>query len=83
MGILQLVTQFHEAANSRKSAKKGFEASLYNVKTWLGKFTYHTAISWWVFMATMFITILICLITVSWQAVKTAWTNPVKSLRSE
>jgi len=57
--------------------------SLYNVKNWLDKFTYHTAISWWVFMVTMFITILICLITVSWQAVKAAWTNPVKSLRSE
>ena len=57
--------------------------SLYNVKTWLDKFTYHTAISWWVFMLTMFITILICLITVSFQAIKAAITNPARSLRSE
>jgi len=57
--------------------------SLYNVKNWLDKFTYHTAISWWVFMVTMFITILICLITVSFQSVKAALANPAKSLRSE
>jgi putative ABC transport system permease protein len=36
-----------------------------------------------VFMVTMLVTVLICLITVSWQAIKAAWANPVKSLRSE
>jgi putative ABC transport system permease protein len=57
--------------------------SLYNVKNWLDKFTYHTAINWWVFAATGLGAILIALLTVSFQSVKAALANPVKSLRSE
>lgn len=57
--------------------------SWYNIEQWLAKYTYHTALSIWVFAATMFVSLLICLITVSWQAIKAAWVNPVKSLRSE
>lgn len=57
--------------------------SWYNIGKWLEKYTYHTSLSLWVFAATMFISLLICLLTVSWQAIKAAWTNPVKSLRSE
>ena|SRR5438552_12514539 len=38
---------------------------------------------WWVFAITGFAALLIALITVSFQAIKTAITNPVKSLRTE
>jgi putative ABC transport system permease protein len=57
--------------------------SLYNVKNWLDKFTYHTAISWWVFAAAGLCAMLIALLTVSIQSVKAALANPVKSLRTD
>ncbi|MFI5138054.1 MAG: ABC transporter permease [Sphingobacteriales bacterium] len=61
----------------------GSAISFYYVNQWLGKFTYHTSISVWVFLATMVLSLTICLLTVSWQAVKAALSNPVTSLRSE
>jgi putative ABC transport system permease protein len=47
------------------------------------KYIYHTPLSAWVFILTLFLSLTICLLTVSWQAIKAAWTNPVHSLRSE
>jgi putative ABC transport system permease protein len=50
---------------------------------WLQDFTYRISIGWWVFVLAALIAIVIALLTVSSQAVKAAWSNPVKSLRSE
>ena len=50
---------------------------------WLQNYKYRITISWGVFLITGFIAILIALITVSFQAIKAALANPVKSLRSE
>ena len=50
---------------------------------WLENFAYRVEISWWVFAVAGIGTLLIALITVSSQAIKAAWTNPVKSLRTE
>ena len=61
----------------------GAALSWWVIHTHFTKFTYHTSISIWVFIATLFISLVICLLTVSWQAIKAAWTNPVTSLRSE
>ncbi|PJJ79234.1 ABC transporter permease [Mucilaginibacter auburnensis] len=61
----------------------GAAISWYNIDKWLAKYTYHTPISLWVFIATMLVSIALCLITVSWQAIRAAWANPVKSLKSE
>jgi putative ABC transport system permease protein len=61
----------------------GSGISWYYLQSWLQKYTYHTDISPWVFIVTMLLSIAICLLTVSWQAVKAAITNPVKNLRSE
>ncbi len=55
----------------------------YAMHTWLEEFAYHTSISWWVFLATGSIAIVIALITVSWQAYRAANRNPVESLRYE
>jgi ABC-type antimicrobial peptide transport system permease subunit len=49
----------------------------------LAKYTYHTSLSPWVFFVTMIASLAICLVTVSWQAIKAALSNPVHSLRSE
>ncbi|MFB9844321.1 ABC transporter permease [Mucilaginibacter ginsenosidivorans] len=57
--------------------------SWYMVDKWMSDFTYHTSLSWWVFVATIIASLVICVATVSWQAIKAALTNPVKSLRSE
>jgi putative ABC transport system permease protein len=50
---------------------------------WLEDFAYRTSIGWWVFAATGVTALVIALITVSFQAVKAALTNPVKNLRTE
>ena len=50
---------------------------------WLGDFSYRINIEWWVFALAGFLSIIISLITVSFQAIKAAIANPVKSLRAE
>jgi putative ABC transport system permease protein len=50
---------------------------------WLQAFAYRVNISWWMFALAGCISILIALITVSFQAIKAAIANPVKSLRTE
>ena len=55
----------------------------YLMNNWVKNYTYHTDISWWVFVVTGLGAIVITLLTVSFQAVKAALLNPVKSLRSE
>lgn len=50
---------------------------------WLQGFTYRINISWWVFAIAGFIAILIAFITVSFQAIKAAIANPVKTLRAD
>jgi len=50
---------------------------------WLQDFAYRINISWWVFLLAGVASLLIALITVSFQAVKAALTNPVRNLRTE
>jgi putative ABC transport system permease protein len=50
---------------------------------WLQDFAYRISISWWVFGMSGGIAIIIALVTVSYQAIKAAIANPVKSLRTE
>jgi putative ABC transport system permease protein len=50
---------------------------------WLQQFSYRVNINWWVFAMAGVLSVLIALITVSFQSIKAAITNPVKSLRSE
>jgi len=50
---------------------------------WLQDFAYRTTISWWIFALAGFIALAIALITVSFQAIRAASANPVKSLRTE
>jgi putative ABC transport system permease protein len=50
---------------------------------WLENFAYRTEISWWIFLLSGCTMILIALITLGFQTIKAAMTNPVKSLRTE
>jgi putative ABC transport system permease protein len=53
------------------------------MNSWLRDYAYKIGISWWMFVAAGSAALLIALLTVSFQAIKAAITNPVKSLRTE
>jgi putative ABC transport system permease protein len=55
----------------------------YFLNNWLQNYEYHTTISWWVFVISAGGVLLITILTVSFQAIKAAIANPVRSLRSE
>jgi putative ABC transport system permease protein len=55
----------------------------FGMNKWLQTFAYRINISWWAFLMAGSIAILIAFITISFQSVKAAIANPVKSLRSE
>ncbi len=50
---------------------------------WLQLFEYRIGIEWWIFVTAGIASVLIALLTVSYQAIKAATTNPVQSLRTE
>lgn len=55
----------------------------YLLHQWLQKYDYRTEISWWIFALAIASAVIITLLTVSFQAIKAALTNPVKCLRTE
>jgi ABC-type antimicrobial peptide transport system permease subunit len=57
--------------------------SWYFLDGWLQQYDYKTKLSWWIFAITGAGALAITLMTVSFQSVKAALANPVKSLRSE
>ena len=60
-----------------------FPAAWWAMNKWLQSFAYRITISWWVFAIAGLAALIVALITVSFQAVKAAIANPVKSLRTE
>jgi ABC-type antimicrobial peptide transport system permease subunit len=55
----------------------------YAMNKWLDGFAYHTDVQWWMFALSGGLMIMIALATVSFQAIKAALINPVKSLKAE
>jgi putative ABC transport system permease protein len=55
----------------------------YFMNKWLQDYVYRIGISWWLFLAAGLAAIVIALATISFQAIKAAMANPVRSLRSE
>ena len=53
------------------------------MNAWLIDYKYRITIEWWVFAIAGLLSLLIAIITVSFQAIKAAVANPVKSLRTE
>lgn len=57
--------------------------SYYLGNKWLEDFAYRITISWWLFLAAGLVALFIAFATVSFQVIKAAITNPIKSLRTE
>jgi predicted permease len=57
--------------------------SVYALNKWLQNYEYRINLSWWILALAGAITIMIAVLTVSFQAIKAALANPVNSLRSE
>ena len=60
-----------------------FPVTWWLMNNWLQGYAYRTTIYWWIFAIAGMMALLIALITVSFQAIKAAVANPVKSLRTE
>ena len=65
------------------SALIAVPVSWWAMNKWLESFAYRINMSWWIFLAAGISTILIALFTISFQSIKAAIANPVKSLRTE
>jgi putative ABC transport system permease protein len=55
----------------------------YLTRKWLADFAYHIDLNWWMFVMAVGIALLISMVTVSFQAIKAALSNPVNSLKYE
>jgi len=60
-----------------------FPVAWWAMHMWLQRFAFRINISWWIFVVADIIAIIIALLTISFQAIKAAVANPVKSLRTE
>jgi len=65
------------------SALIAFPVAWWAMHSWLSGFAYRVNVSWWIFLLAGMLAALIAMLTISYQAIKAAITNPVKSLRSE
>jgi putative ABC transport system permease protein len=60
-----------------------YPAAWWVMHSWLQNFAYHITLSWSVFILAGVLAVVIAFLTISYQAIKAAMANPVKSLRSE
>src|SRR5215831_14950004 len=65
------------------SALIAFPVAWWAMHKWLQDFAYRIQIGWWIFLLAGVVAVLIAFLTVSFQTIKAALTNPVKSLRTE
>ncbi len=60
-----------------------FPIAWWVMNNWLNNYQYRITISWWIFLIAAVVAILIAILTVSYQSIKAAIANPIKSLRTE
>ena len=65
------------------SSAIAFPIAWWGMNKWLQDFAYRINVGWWIFIVAGVAALLIALFTVSTQALKAAFTNPIKNLRSE
>jgi len=84
-GVSQVVTMLSKdfVALILVSAVIASPIAWWAMNNWLKSFNYRAPIGWWIFPLAAVLALVIALCTISFQAVKAAMANPVKSLRSE
>jgi putative ABC transport system permease protein len=60
-----------------------FPLAWWGMNQWLQGFAYRIGVSWWIFVVAALTAVAIALVTVSFQTIRAALANPVRSLRSE
>jgi hypothetical protein len=60
-----------------------FPVAWYAMNQWLQNFAYRIDLAWWMFALAGLLTLMIALITVSFQSIKAAWLNPAGALRND
>ena len=60
-----------------------FPIAWWGMNKWLMNFAYRVGIGWWIFIIAALIAVVVTVVTISYQAIKAAVSNPVNSLRSE
>jgi ABC-type antimicrobial peptide transport system permease subunit len=60
-----------------------FPLAWWIMNSWLNNYQYRVGISWWIFLIAGAVAIVIAILTVSYQSIKAAVANPIKSLRTE
>ena len=60
-----------------------FPVAWWAIQNWLEDFVFRIDIPWWVFILSALFVMMVALTTLGFQAIKAAWANPVKSLRTE
>jgi putative ABC transport system permease protein len=60
-----------------------FPIAWWLMNSWLKDFAYRIGISWWMFAIAIVASLAIAILTVSFQAIRAAIANPIKSLRTE
>jgi putative ABC transport system permease protein len=60
-----------------------FPVAYWAMQNWLKTYQYHIDMQWWVFAVAAVSAMVIAVVTISFQSIKAALANPVKSLRSE
>jgi ABC-type antimicrobial peptide transport system permease subunit len=65
------------------SCAVAFPLAWWAMSSWLQQYAYRVNIQWWVFLLAGIAAVMISLITISFQSVKAALVNPVKSLKTE
>lgn len=61
----------------------GLVSSYYLMNRWLDSFEYSIPLSWWIFGASLLVTLLIAVLTILYQSIRSATANPVNALKSE
>ncbi|MFN7119163.1 MAG: ABC transporter permease [Saprospiraceae bacterium] len=65
------------------AAVVAFPIAWWGMSRWLEDFAYRINIEWWIFAVALLLAVFIALLTISFQAIRAAVANPVKSLRTE
>jgi putative ABC transport system permease protein len=60
-----------------------FPIAWWSINRWLQDYAYRIEIQWWMFASAAAMVVLVAILTISFQAIKAAMANPVKSLRTE